>query len=111
MDKEIIALKNEIRDLKTAQLKPSIMKMYSANFKVPAGTQKGFHYWTIHYEQSDNPTEPITYDSNFLVVPEFYDSVSNTQKVVLDVPYNGTDDGEVYTFFSTRQISSITMDS
>lgn len=111
MEQDIINLKREIRDLKTAQTKPSIMKFHSKDFTVPQNITKGFHYWTIHYEASENPTNPITNDSYFMLVFEFYDPITNTQRIVIDVPYDGTYGGDTYSVFSTRPIASITMDS
>jgi hypothetical protein len=111
MQQELIALKREIRDLKTAQTVPSITKFYSASFTIPQNIARGFHYWTIHFEDSENPTEPITYDSYFFYVPENYDPATNTQKIVLDIPYDGTYGGETFTIYSTRPITSIMMDS
>lgn len=111
MQEEIISLRNEIRDLKTAQVRPSIMKLYSADFTVPANITKGFHKWTIHYKSSDNTTEPISYDNVFLFVLSFFDSSSRTQKIIVDVP-TSTEiyAGKTFTIYSTQQISSITKD-
>lgn len=110
MDQELIALKNEIRDLKTAQQRPSIMKLYQASFAFPQSIAKGFHYWTIHYEESENQTAPITNDNFFFFVLENYDSDTNTQKIVADIPYDDTYAGSSYTIYSTRPIASITKD-
>lgn len=110
MDQELIALKNEIRDLKTAQQRPSIMKLYQASFTFPQSITKGFHYWTIHYEESENQTAPIANDNFFFFVLENYDSDTNTQKIVADVPYDGTYAGNTYTIYSTRPIAAITKD-
>lgn len=111
MDKELIALSSDIRDLKTAQLRPSIMKMYEKQFTIPTNITRGFHYWTIHFQPSDNPTKPIAFDNYFLFVLEAYDSGTNTQKIVIDIPYDGTYGGDTYSICSTQPISSITMDS
>lgn len=110
MQQELIALKREIRDLKTAQSQPSIMKFFGGSFTIPQDITKGFHYWTIQYEASENITEPITYHGDFLYVPFFYDSATNTHKIVLDIPYDGTFAGMEFLFFSTRPIASITKD-
>lgn len=111
LQQELIRLKQEIRDLKTAQLQPSIMKMYWKSFTIPNNITKGLHYWTIHYGATNNTTPPITYRLEFIDVPEFYDQVTNTQKIVIDVPYDGTYGGLEVTYISTREITSITMDS
>lgn len=111
MQQELIDLKREILDLKTAKVSPSIMFFYSAAFTIPQNITKGFHYWTIHFEESENATDPITYDNFFLFMLEFYDSGTNTQKIVIDISADGVYGGETYTIYSTRPILSITQDS
>lgn len=110
MQQELIRLKREIRDLKTAQLRPSLMKFYEASVTIPQDITKGFHYWTIQYEESTNPTEPITFESDFIFVPEFYDPSTNTQKIVYDCPYDGSFGGLSILIYSTRPILAITKD-
>lgn len=111
MQQELITLKREIRDLKTAQPVPSIMNFYSKTLTIPNNLTQGFHYWTIQFEASENGTDPISYDSAFVFVFEFYDSATNTQKIVLDAPYNNAYAGAILEVYSTRPIISITMDS
>lgn len=110
IQEELTRLKQEIRDLKTAQLKPSIMKLYSKSFTIPNNITKGIHHWTIHYGDTNNTTAPITYRLEFIDVPEFYDPNTNTQKIVMDIPYDGTYGGNEVTYISTREITSITKD-
>lgn len=110
MQQELIDLKREIRDLKTAQTVPSIMKFSMATFTIPQNLADGFYYWTIHYEDSENTTAPITFDSLFLCVLENYDPITDTQKIPFEIA-NGVYLGETFTILSTRPITSITMDS
>ena len=110
MQQELIKLKREIRDLKTAQQRPSIIKFYSKSFTIPNNITKGIHHWTIHYGATNNTTPPITYRLEFIDAPEFYDENSNTQKIVMDIPYDGTYGGDEVTYISTRPITSITKD-
>lgn len=110
MQQELIALKREIRDLKTAQMRPSMMKLYWKSFTIPANISKGLHHWTIHYDETNNTTPPITYRMEFVGVPEFYDSTTNTQKIVIDIPYDGFYGGDEVTYISTRPIISIVKD-
>lgn len=110
MQQELLRLKREIRDLKTAQVRPSLMKFYEARVTIPQGITKGFHHWTIQYEESTNQTEPIAFESNFVFVLEFYDSNTNTQKIVYDCPYDGSFGGVGILIYSTRPIVAITKD-
>lgn len=110
MQQELIDLKREIRDLKTAKICPSIMKFSMATFTIPQNLQDGFYYWTIHYDDSENATMPITFDDSFLFVLENYDPITNTQKIPFEIA-NGAFLGESFTILSTRSITSITMDS
>lgn len=111
MSHELARLKQDIRDLKTAQLKPSIMKFYSKTFTIPNNITKGIHHWTIHYGDTNNTTPPITYRLEFIDVLEFYDADTNTQKIVMNIPSDGTYGGDEITYISTREITSITQDS
>ena len=110
MQQELIDLKREIRDLKTAQTVPSIMKFSMATFTIPQNLADGFYYWTIRYDDSENTTTPITFDDSFLFVLENYDPITNTQKIPFE-SVNGTYAGETLTILSTRPIASITFDS
>lgn len=110
MQQELLRLKREIRDLKTAQVRPSLMKFYEARVTIPQDITKGFHYWTIQYEESTNQTEPIAFESNFVFVLEFYDGNTNTQKIVYDCPYDGAFGGVSIFIYSTRPIVAITKD-
>lgn len=110
IQQELINLKREIRDLKTAQLQPSMMNLYWKSFTIPNNITKGIHHWTIHYEATNNTTTPITYRIDFVDTLEFYDSATNTQKIVMDIPYDGTYGGDEVTYISTRPITSITKD-
>lgn len=112
IQQEIIALEQEIRDLKTAQVLAgySTMKRKTKNF--PAGTYSGTYTWTIHYEDVGDTNAPITYlyyGASWSLRP--YDSGTNTQKVELYADpseYWGGD--PMFIVASSRDISSITQD-
>lgn len=106
----MLRLKREIRDLKTAQTRPSLMKFYEARVTIPQNITKGFHHWTIQYEESTNQTEPIAFECDFVFVLEFYDQSTNTQKIVYDCPYDGSFGGLSIYIYSTRPIVAITKD-
>ena len=49
LQQTIIALKREIRDLKTAQITPSVLKTYYKTVTIPSGTYDGVYTWTVQF--------------------------------------------------------------
>ena len=51
LQEELARLKEEIRDLKTAQMLPGYSRMYRGALPIPAGNYQGVYAWTITFEQ------------------------------------------------------------
>lgn len=106
--KDMERLREDIRDLKTAQTKPSIITTYSGYGTIQTGYySEGLWRWRIDYEDDGNTSAPITVvGTPYALRP--YQSGSNTQIIEY------FSDGEtVYTQYiisaeSTRPIASIT---
>lgn len=82
IQQQLIALKEEIRDLKTAQTTPGTSVLFSATGTLPAGSYDGAYTWTITYQNVGDTSAPITsfeHGSGFCLLP--YDPVTNTQKI------------------------------
>ena len=108
---ELIEIKREIRDLKTAQTLPSWFSMNNANAPVPAGTYSGPHTWTIHYEDVGDTNTPITsvaYDTGTTLLP--YDASTNTQKIEWSPIGTTVYVATTFHVASSRPIASITTD-
>lgn len=106
---ELIDLEREIRDLKTAQTKPSNTQFYRATATLPAGTWSGSHEWTITFEDVGDTTAPIVYtNSSTYVSLEPYDSANNQQKLewFSTSAYYASD--QTFIIMSSRPIASIT---
>ena len=50
LQEELARLKEEIRDLKTAQMLPGYSRMYRGALPIPAGNYQGVYAWTITFE-------------------------------------------------------------
>lgn len=107
MDQELIALKNEIRDLKTAQTTPGNSTLYRGQGTMPAGTYKGIYTWTISYADEGTTDAPITtfdHGSGWSLGP--YHPSTNTQAIELFAEDLTTVQDTLYVF-STRPITGI----
>lgn len=88
IQQELIALKNEIRDLKTAQAIPSKLKTYWKAVVIPAGTYSGVYTWTIQYADQDTENEPLVYVQNDMnVLPLRSDNTQLIEWTTLSVTY------------------------
>ena len=71
IQQELIALKEEIRDLKTAQTIPSVLKTYHSIIVLPAGSYSGVYTWTIQFADHDSTNAPLVYVSSWMSVLPF----------------------------------------
>lgn len=104
---ELIAIKNEIRDLKTAQTMPGYSTMYSASATLPAGTYAGTYTWTITYDDVGSTDAPITtasYGTGFSLLP--FNPTYNTQKLEMSIESLTTTQNTI-PIYSTRPIASV----
>lgn len=108
MDQELIALKNEIRDLKTAQITPGNSTLHYARGDMPAGTYKGIYTWIIAYEDEGTTDAPITsleFGPDWSLGP--YHTSTNSQAIELYADSLTTVSTYV-PIYSSRPIISIT---
>lgn len=101
-------IKRELLDLKTAQTKPAIFRLYT--FEATVGSvslSTGARTYTIHYDD-DSRESPLIFMRMGITSGVYirqYDATSNTQKLRVDYSSNDT-----FTIYSTRKITSITYD-
>lgn len=110
IQQELARLKQEIRDLKTAQTQPGTSTLHRGQGTLPAGDYSGTYTWTIHYEDvgsTDAPVTSFSHGSGWSLRP--YDSTTNTQKIEMHVSDLTTVQDTLYAY-STRPITSITKD-
>lgn len=108
MDQELIALKNEIRDLKTAQITPGNSTLQTAQGIMPAGSYKGIYSWTITYADEGTTDAPITsfeHGSGWSLGP--YHPSTNTQAIEIFAD-DITTARDILRVYSSRPIISIT---
>ncbi len=107
--RELEELEREIRDLKTAQIKPSNSQFYRESATLPAGDWYGAHYWTINYEDVDDDTAPITYTNSLDgICLQPYDSATNTQRLEWYAEWGSYASDQIFPIFSSRPIASVT---
>lgn len=107
---EFIRLKQEIRDLKTAQTKAGSLAAYTGQGELPAGTYSGAYTWTISYADvacTDAPITSLQHGAKYSLLA--YDSASNTQKVEMCTT-SASMSADAFTAVSTRPILGITRD-
>lgn len=108
--KDIVDIEHELRDLKTAQLYPSISFIYKASAYLPRVTQTQPRITlTITYKQSDTNETPLTTMNQASITGIYflpYDATTQTQKIAID--YNSS--SRTWQVFSTREILSIVQD-
>ena len=105
-------LQREILELKTAQLKPSILNTYKATMPVAGGFYNtGLWSWTITYENDGSNFPPITTIVDPSLRVYLKPASGNTQKIYF---YSGEDgfyiDATTRTVLSSKKILSITQD-
>lgn len=108
LQQELIALKEEIRDLKTAQTIPSVLTTYTGEVIIPVGTYNGAYTWTIRFADHDSTNAPILFAPSYISVLPFRND--NTQKVelyLLNTTYYST---ERFIIYSSKPIYSINQD-
>lgn len=106
IQQELIKLKEEIRDLKTAQAIPSILKTYTEEVIIPVGSYNGVYTWTITFEDTNDTNAPLVY------VPATYsllqyrssDNTMDIEWVAKDAHLYSTDR---FTVYSSRPIYDI----
>lgn len=115
LNNELKDLIRDVRELKTAQLKPSIISVYNA-----VGTRRAGRYpvgdwtWTITYKDDGSGQTPVAMlDNNDVTLIGAYlkPATSLTQKILWhrgDETTSSTD--ETFRVMSTREILSITQD-
>lgn len=110
---EAETLRREIRELKTAQRKPSLLNTFHATGEIKPGYYTvGLWTWTITYKDDGNPFPPITTINSFLPYGAYLKPANgNTQKIYY---YSGDNDNyidaDTIRVASSREILSITQD-
>lgn len=102
--KEMATIKQELLDMKTAQQKPAIFRLYTYAL-TPSTVQQstGPRTYRIHYEQAE--TTPLLWLSRFTQASIYarpYNTATCTQDVRVDIWSAGT-----VTFVSTHKIESV----
>lgn len=113
-DQQLIRIKQEIRDLKTAQTTQSNSKASIATANIPQTVYAGSNTWTIQFEASDDESEPLTDIPNIayyrLAILEF-DEATNTQKIQMFLREDWQRTmAEDFLIISSRPIASVTRD-
>ena len=101
--------KRELLELKTAQTKPAIFRLYTFHTTVDSVSfYTGPRTYTINYAGTggESPLIHILMGTALAIYVGPYDPETNTQKLRVDYDPGGG----VYTIYSTRKIDSITYD-
>lgn len=108
--KQMTKLRDDIRDLKTAQPKPSILTTYYKSGTMQAGYySEGEWTWTIHYDNEGSTDAPITE----VTMPYFlkpYNAADNTQQIEWVSAGERLYVDDIMDAMSSRKITSITQD-
>lgn len=82
LDKKLREFEREILRLKTAQLAPAYLSMFSATVEIPAQYYQGTYYWTIFYKDVGDTNAPLTRTDATAAVYGLlpYDSATNSQR-------------------------------
>lgn len=108
LQQTIIALKREIRDLKTAQITPSVLKTYYKTVTIPSGTYDGVYTWTVQFADQDTSNTPIFLTSfDISVLPFESDNTLKLEWQTLETTFFISVSFKVY---SSKPIASITPD-
>lgn len=108
LQEELARLKEEIRDLKTAQMLPGYSRMYRGTLSIPAGNYQGVYAWTITFEQDGFGNAPIIhFDQGRNMTLLGFDFINNTQQIEFFANPYGTSIAETRYFYSTRPIASV----
>lgn len=102
--------KRELLELKTAQTKPSIMRLFDFSFTATSvGTRQGFKTYRIHFEQDESGEPPLVWSVRFTGITGSgihllkYDHSNQTQDIRIDRAGDIT-----ISLLSTRRITSVT---
>ena len=106
---EYNSAKRELLELKTAQLKPSIMKLFDYTFSASSvGSSNGARLYRIHFVQDDSNEPPLIWSFRFSgstgsgLHLASYNPIAQTQDIRVD------NSGSVsVTLTSTREIASV----
>ena len=106
---EYNSVKRELLELKTAQLKPSIMKLFDYTFSVSSvGSSNGARLYRIHFVQDESNEPPLIWSFRFSGLTgsglhlASYNPIAQTQDIRVD------NSGSVsVTLISTREIASV----
>lgn len=106
---EYNSAKRELLELKTAQLKPSIMKLFDYTFSVSSvGSSNGARLYRIHFVQDESNEPPLIWSFRFSgstgsgLHLASYNPIAQTQDIRVD------NSGSVsVTLTSTREIASV----
>lgn len=106
---EYNSAKRELLELKTAQLKPSIMKLFDYTFSVSSvGSSNGARLYRIHFVQDESNEPPLIWSFRFSgstgsgLHLASYDPIAQTQDIRVD------NSGSIsVTLISTREIASV----
>ncbi len=105
IQQELASLKEEIRDLKTAQSIPSVLKTYEKDVVIPVGDYNGAYTWTITFQDTNDTNTPLIFvSSTYNVLPYRSDNTSQIEWVAKDQHLYSTDR---FTVYSSRPIYSI----
>ena len=105
IQQELIALKEEIRDLKTAQTIPSVLKTYHSIIVLPAGSYSGVYTWTIRFADHDSTNAPLVYVSSWMSALPYRDN--NTIQVEWYSSGNYFADSQRFDVYSSKPIYDI----
>lgn len=102
-------VKRELLELKTAQLKPSIMKLHDYTFSVSSvGSSNGARLYRIHFVQDESNEPPLIWSFRFSGLTgsglhlASYNPIAQTQDIRVD------NSGSIsVTLISTREIASV----
>lgn len=105
IQQELIKLKEEIRDLKTAQAIPSTLKTYTEEVIIPIGDYDGVYTWTITFEDTNDTNAPLVYvSSTYNLLQYRSDNTMDIEWVANDQHIYSTDR---FTVYSSRPIYDI----
>lgn len=82
LDKKLMAFEREILALKTAQLAPAYLSMFTGEIDFPTQYYQGNYYWTIYYKNVGDTNPPLTVTTataaSYSLLP--YNSATNSQR-------------------------------
>lgn len=106
IQQELIKLKEEIRDLKTAQAIPSILRTYTETVIIPIGDYNGVYTWTITFEDTNDTNAPLVYVPATYSLLQYRNS-DNTMRIEWVANNQHIYSTDRFTVYSSRPIYDI----